>query len=625
MQFITFFSVILLIRLKIYLSNYIVKTHSAYFIILNNEHDKKKYALELIRPENNIYFDTESNSLSYLNNIFYYLTYNDTNWKHIISSSYKFFTIYFEDINTFLFKINEIIQEKLFNRIIQIIIGCNSTYDKKDFNFDIINTDINIFINKEKDEIKEKYSSYSNNLICSTYIEFLYSGDVYADNFIIFAFIFIFLFILIWIFIHYKARRSGKYLFIHSYIIAIFIFYFLHSLFYFIITMKTRNENFDEKIFSGALYNTFCFFQFFTKLFPALFATIQLNLLEIREHFQIIRNSKVIHILSANIFFVILLENNNQVLSEILNGFFYILILICLIYMFFKYKNCLEEKYLDAIMNNIGRAPTLKYKMKLLYKHLFSVLIFALVYFIILFISKKFFSEYRTFKFIIAMINYSDLLLILILCVIHFPRELPPNYIEDNNLEPEIDINIEENEYFENIYEIIQTEEEKYFENYNADESANIVIIKNPFNENKIEVEIEKDEIEEEEDEKEKEVNKIKKEKEEYVKNINREKNEKNYYHIETTEEESNENKNNNNIINKNNKGEICNKTFEKKKKNVINDNFENEIESNKNNEDENKALVDKEDKKFNIVNQNQSEEDILDIYHTKIGYIEIS
>ena len=56
-----------------------------------------------------------------------------------------------------------------------------------------------------------------------------------------------------------------------------------------------------------------------TKLLQGLSTTIQINLLELRGHYKIIRNSKVIHILGINIFFIISLENGSKNLSLILN------------------------------------------------------------------------------------------------------------------------------------------------------------------------------------------------------------------------------------------------------------------------------------------------------------------
>ena len=595
--------IIIFIQIEINLgNNFIVYDHSEYISIMDTNGKIKNYNLEIITPKNKLYLDLKSNLISYINNLFYYLTKDDVNWKKIITLSRNDFTIYFEDFTTFYSKIDEILNEKsVMNRIRQIIIGFNSDSDKNELNIDTYPNDINIFINRNSDEIKTKYSLFSNSVFCSTYINFNYSGDVYADNFVIFAFCFLIIFIIFWGIIHHKARKNNKYLFVHSYILTVSFFYFFHSLFFLIITMKKKYQYFDEEIYTGAFYNTFNFFQFFTKLLPALCATIQLNLIELREHYRIIRNSKVIHILSANIFFVISLENDNQNLSEILNEIFYVLIVICLFYMFIQIKNCLEEKIIDAVIDDPEIIPTLKYKKMLLYVHWFSILAFIVVYFFVISVFKYVFVEYRTLKLIIIMINYSDLFLFFLLCGIYFPRELPPQFIEQIILEPDININNEENDYFENIYAYDQTDEEKYFENYKVGEMANIVIIENPFNENKIEIE----EIEEEEEEEEKE-----------IKDDNKDNNKKND-HIETTEEDSNDNKETNNTINIDN--EINDEKIENKNNNNDIKNC-NDIDNIQNNEEENNILVCKENDK---INKSCIEEDILDLYHTKLGYIE--
>ena len=103
-------------------------------------------------------------------------------------------------------------------------------------------------------------------------------------------------------------------------------------------------------------------------------------------------------------------------------------------------------------------------------------------------------NEYRTIKFIFIFINYSDLILLLILALVYYPRELPPYYIEEERDIGENSFNnqnVDENDEFKTIYNFAfnQKDEEIYFKNFQKDENtnANIVLIENPFNENKLE------------------------------------------------------------------------------------------------------------------------------------------
>jgi hypothetical protein len=199
--------------------------------------------------------------ISQTNNLFYSLAYNNTKWENELNLFGNSFTIYFEDLDTFYLNIEIILQDyKLQKKIKQIIIGCDSSLDNNELYSDIYNTDIKIYINKDKNEIKEKYALFNSKVFCSSYIYFKYSGDVYTDNIIIFLFIFIIIFSSFWFYILNKAKRSNKYLFIHSYVLAMFVFYFFHTLLYLIITMKKKGKYFDEDIYSGALYNVFCCF-----------------------------------------------------------------------------------------------------------------------------------------------------------------------------------------------------------------------------------------------------------------------------------------------------------------------------------------------------------------------------
>ena len=103
-------------------------------------------------------------------------------------------------------------------------------------------------------------------------------------------------------------------------------------------------------------------------------------------------------------------------------------------------------------------------------------------------------NEYRTIKFIFIFINYSDLILLLILALVYYQRELPPYYIEEERDIGENSFNnqnVDENDEFKTIYNFAfnQKDEEIYFKNFQKDENtnANIVLIENPFNENKLE------------------------------------------------------------------------------------------------------------------------------------------
>ena len=151
------------------------------------------------------------------------------------------------------------------------------------------------------------------------------------------------------------------------------------------------------------------------------------------------------------------------------------------------------------------------------------------------------------------------------MCTIYFPRELPPQFIEQD-FEPDININNEENDCFQNIYAYDQTDEEKYFENYKPDEMATIVIIENPFNENKIELENDNDN------------------------------------HIETTEDESNDNKDTVIVNNNVNDEKDFNNQKEKNKDNMENaDNHQND-DNYQDKEEEHNILISKEINEINLL-----------------------
>ena len=177
--------------------------------IKNDKGISEKYTLELIFPKKSPNLNTESNKIEQNNNLFFFISNNDTKWKDVIIYSRKSFIVYVEDFNKF----SSIFSDMKDYRIKQIIIGYNSTIDKNEISLYSEKTDKAIFINNQKEEIKKKYLSYSNEIICSTEINILYDGDVIADKFVMFIFIFLILFIGACILIHSICRKTSKFLF----------------------------------------------------------------------------------------------------------------------------------------------------------------------------------------------------------------------------------------------------------------------------------------------------------------------------------------------------------------------------------------------------------------------------
>ena len=135
MHFLSLYISIFFLQLKIYFYNsFVVDKDFANITITNkNTGYSNNYNLEFIPIDDNITLNKKSNKIIYSNNIFYYLSYNDTKWKDIISTYRNLIIIYCRDINIYLSKIEEIKKHKLYNnKIKNIIIGCDPPFDKSD-------------------------------------------------------------------------------------------------------------------------------------------------------------------------------------------------------------------------------------------------------------------------------------------------------------------------------------------------------------------------------------------------------------------------------------------------------------------------------------------------------------
>ena len=467
---------------------YLISETFSYIII-----DTYNFTLELIPYKTGFSSNLEKNQIFQLNNLFYYLTSEDNNnWKNILKRYRNtHFVFYLDDIETFNKYYKELNKEKKISTL--IVGGRHADFFKKN-ELAVKTADSNklIFINKNRNTIKNIFRIFSIRNLCSIYINFIYKGDIFCDKFITYIGLFITICIILYSIICYKARQNNKYLFIHDYILTNLFFYFFHTLLFYYITSKKKYKYFDEETFSGAIYVLFNTFQFFAKILPNVFATGQLNIYEIREHTYMFGHSKIIHLFSCNIFFIISFQKEATETSETLNCCMYIINFLSMIYMYFSYKHLFQEKYVESVENDPDYLSALRLKRKLLYFHFLSISLFILAHLCFYCFMRYFLDEYRTTKFIFIFINYSDLILLLIIAIVYYPRELPPYYNEeDREIGDNLfnNQNVEEIDDFKTIYNFAfnQKDEEIYFKNYQKDECANIVLIENPFNENKLE------------------------------------------------------------------------------------------------------------------------------------------
>ena len=464
------------------LNLYLISYSESYLLI-----KLKKYNLDLVSFQSGFYSESTKNEISVKNNYFYYITFDDIYWKDIlIKNKNTFFTFYLDSIETFNRYYSEIIEEK---KVKILIIGVGKNFDKKEIKID--ETNKYIFINKDNDKIKKYFLNFSKRNICSTFITIYYIGDIIFDNLIPIFGIFIIIFTIIFGILYYKSKKENtNYIFTYDFILTILIIYLFHTLFLYILSLRGKYKYFDEQKFSGVLYIIFNIFLFFTKLFPNLFCSFQTNFLEVREFTRINMHSKVIQLLGCSIFFLINFQRDNTELSEFLNCMFYLINLICIFCLFLSYKKCLDDKYAQWMQNHPDNIPTLIIKKKLLYRHFISCVLFILFHIFFYIIMRNYLIEYRTTKFMLIFIYYSDLILVIIITFVHFPRKLPDNFVEEESesLNETIIQNIEEDDSFRYIYNYSSNEknEEEYFSNYNKKECADLVIIENPFNESQL-------------------------------------------------------------------------------------------------------------------------------------------
>ena len=412
---------------------------------------------------------------------------NATEWISFLTN-YKvsdYFFLYFQDMQSFYENVEEINSKGYYKYISAIIIGSTTPY-KKNETIQLLEKKVDIFINSDTNIIEKLYSKYNDDISCNIYYQFTYTGNIIAENLCFFFFIVIVLLLIIWLIILYLAKRNNNNIFIHGYILALFIFYFLSSLFLLLFFEKNEeNKKESFEYFSGFLFNIFKFFLFFTKFLVSICISLQLNILELRDHYQLTKNSRANIYIFVICFFIISLQNENMATSEFCNVSLYLVINLSLLCLFCKLRSSINNRLNEALGEQPIMYPALKLKNKLLKIHTITIFLFDVSLTTIYLYYREHLNEYRTLRFILIFITYSDLPLVLLLTFIYFPRKLPEHYVEESQYEiPDFGVELIGNNQFNNIFVLnTKTDENIYFENYSLDEFYDVVLVENPFSE----------------------------------------------------------------------------------------------------------------------------------------------
>lgn len=412
-----------------YISNYDIYEHSEELLF------KKNYQITLISK-----LETNLNTIEINNKSFYYFNKSDENFENIIVNYTPI--IYFEHINDF-FESKNIIQNYP-NCIDAIIINYNNTKYINNININ----EIYIFLYNDNDYnyiIKNNYSYFNINNTCSIKISIIFKIDIISKKLSLFIFIFILLLLIFWIFIYINSIINRQNLFVHSTLLVIIILYLIHS----ILFLKWINC-FDYKNFENN-YNwwniLFIFVRilfFLIKILIGFCICIQLNIIELREHYNLIKESKSPIFHMAIIAFIISLENypsllNNKKIyisiSEVFNFLYYLFIITIFFFRYSKIRIIINRRIIDSYPERGLDVPSLLIKKNIIIRH-FYISIFLSIIIILVYLCITFFlKDYKNLKMSILLMHYNDILLLIGLMIVYFPTKINNYYIEYSFLE----------------------------------------------------------------------------------------------------------------------------------------------------------------------------------------------
>jgi hypothetical protein len=410
--------------------NYAIYEHSEILSLKDN------YKISLIS-----HLSTNSNIIEIKNKAFYYFNKEEPNLENLIKNRCPI--IYFENVNEFINSFN--LTQRLSNNISGIIINNNGSYDidnliKKN------NENLYIFLFDDiyyNNIIKEKYSIFYVNNTCSIKISILFKSDIASEKISIFFVIFFSLIFLSWAFIYKKAKDKNQKLFIHSVILLILILYLIQSIF-FIIWIYNFNYNDIERNYSiwSLPFFLLRFFSFFIKIIIAFCLCIQLNIIELKEHYDIIKESKspLIHILL--ILFALSFEydetnikNKNIFTCELFNMFYYLFVDCIFIFRYTKLKNIIYQRIIDSYPERGLDIPSLIIKKNILIKHSYMIILTNIIIYLFYFIIAFSLYQYKNMKISVLLLHHYDIVFMIGIIIIYFPKKLPMYYIEYSFLE----------------------------------------------------------------------------------------------------------------------------------------------------------------------------------------------
>ena len=382
-----------------------------------------------------------SNTIEINNKIFYYYDKNEKNFQNIIVNYSPI--IYYEYLDDLINTKNLI--EKYSNNISAIIINSD--------NSKFVNTinnikDILIFIYNDSsynNTIKEKYSYFNINNTCSIKISVLFTSDIISKRLSLIFSIFIFLLLIFWIRTYIKAKKNKENLFVHLIILLIILFYLIHSILFIKWTYSFNYENVGSNYtLFNILFLFIRFLLFFIKILIGFCLCIQLNIIELKEHYHIIKESKspLIHLMI--VVFILSFESYSSFLdnpnifistSEMINIFYYLFVIIIFFYRYKKIKNIIIQRIINSFPERYPDLSSLLIKKKILYKHCYCLIILDIIIILMYLIITFLLNDYKNMKMSVLLLHYFDILFLIGLIIVYFPMKINNYYIEYSFLE----------------------------------------------------------------------------------------------------------------------------------------------------------------------------------------------
>jgi hypothetical protein len=176
------------------------------------------------------------------------------------------------------------------------------------------------------------------------------------------------------------------------------------------------------------------------------------------------------------------IKNKNIFTFELFNMFYYLFVDCIFIFRYTKIKNIIYQRIIDSYPERGLDIPSLIIKKNILIKHSYMIILTNIAIYLFYLIITFSLYQYKNMKISVLLLHHYDIVFMIGIIIIYFPKKLPMYYIEYSFLEGFSCFKNKNNKdnifYHKNKYYNCNYDEEEYLLSKNE---YDLALVENPF------------------------------------------------------------------------------------------------------------------------------------------------